>query len=219
MCSLLLANIFLHHVFDEWFTTRFPALAFERYADDLVVHCRTEKEARYVHDKIAERMRRCGLEVHAGKTKIVYCKDDRRTESHEHHSFDFLGYCFRPRSCRAKTGNLYARFSPAISSKAKKRIGKQIRQLRIHLWVGASLESIAQELNPVIRGWLEYYGKYHRSELRFTLQRIDVYLIRSAQGKFRRLKGHRLKAVHWLSRVRQRQPRLFAHWAAGMAWA
>lgn len=111
------------------------------------------------------------------------------------------------------------KFSPAVSAKSKKKIGETRRRKRIHLWVNASLESIAYELNPVIRGWIEYYGKYYRSELRAPIQRIDDYLIRWAQGKYKRLQGHRIKAVQWLKPVRLREPNLFAHWRAGMYWA
>jgi group II intron reverse transcriptase/maturase len=216
--SPLLANIFLHHVFDMWFTENYPKLAFERYADDILVHSRTVKESFYIAARIKERFKRCCLDLNADKTKVVYCRDGRRQGTHEHTSFDFLGYTFRARSCRARSGNLYVKFSPAASLKALKGIRRQIRWKRIHLWVGASLESLANELNPLIRGWIEYYGKFFRSVLQSTLQRIDDYLIRWAQGKFRRLQGHRLRAVDWLKAVRLRQPTLFAHWAAGFYW-
>jgi RNA-directed DNA polymerase len=205
-------------VFDMWFTENYPKLAFERYADDILVHSRTVKESFYIAARIKERFKRCCLDLNADKTKVVYCRDGRRQGTHEHTSFDFLGYTFRARSCRARSGNLYVKFSPAASLKALKGIRRQIRWKRIHLWVGASLESLANELNPLIRGWIEYYGKFFRSVLQSTLQRIDDYLIRWAQGKFRRLQGHRLRAVDWLKAVRLRQPTLFAHWAAGFYW-
>jgi len=144
--SPLLANIFLHHVFDLWFTETYPKLAFERYADDLLVHCRTVKEAFYILERIKERLKRCNLELNAEKTKVVYCKDERRQECHEHESFDFLGYTFRARSCRARNGHLYVKFSPAASLKALRAIRQTIRGKRIHLWVNTTLDKIAKSV-------------------------------------------------------------------------
>jgi len=216
-CSPLLANIFLHHVFDRWFVERFPRLVFERYADDILVHCRTEREARYVKGVIAERLRSCKLELHENKTKVVYCKDGRRAEKTSLETkFDFLGYTFRPRHCRARNGRLYVKFCPAVSKKSKKHISRWIRSRRIHLWTRTTLELIARELNPVVRGWIEYYGGFFRGELRASIQRVDSYLTRWLQGKYRKLKGHKMRAVKHLQRLRCENPKLFVHWSYGM---
>ena len=125
--SPLLANLFLHEAFDQWMSEQFPTLPFERYADDAIVHCRTEKQARYVLQCIRNRLAQYRLELHPEKTVIVYCKDDNRKEEHEHTKFTFLGYEFRPRLSKNKNGNMFVGFTPALSTKAKKSItGKHI---------------------------------------------------------------------------------------------
>jgi RNA-directed DNA polymerase len=162
------------------------------------VHCRSQKQAQYLLDKIREQLARCKLVLHPGKTKIVYCKDEKRTERFEHEKFDFLGFTFRSRLCRTREGRLFPGFSPAVSNTAKREIRQKIRRLRVHLWTKASLDSIAHELNPVIRGWINYYGKFYRSELRSALNHLDQYLIRWVQGKYRKLQQHKLRAIAWL---------------------
>jgi len=213
----LLANLFLHYAFDEWMKRNHPWVPFERFADDVVVHCKSERQAHFIRDKIALRLRECGLELHPKKTRIVYCQDDDRQMDYDTTQFDFLGYCFRKRSCRMRSGRLFVGFSPAVSEKAKKSIRQTIRRWRIHLWSGASLESIAGEINPVVRGWIHYYGKYHRSELRFSLQQIDHYLIRWSKSKYKRLRGRQVRAARRLRHLSRRRPELFAHWQAGFA--
>jgi hypothetical protein len=76
--SPLLANLFLHYAFDAWMVREYPAVTFERYCDDAVVHCGGERQARQIRDAIAARMTQVGLELHPDKTRIVYCKDARR---------------------------------------------------------------------------------------------------------------------------------------------
>ena len=192
----------MHYVFDDWMKWEHSNIPFERYADDVVVHCRTERQARFVRDKIDQRLNRCKLELHPDKTRIVYCKDELRTHSYQHTSFDFLGYTFRPRTNRTRHGRLFANFSPAISDQARKSIRRRIRQWKIHLWSGATLASIAREINPVIRGWIQYYGRFMRSEVRSAVQNIDAYLVRWAMGKYKRLRGRKRRASAWLERIR-----------------
>lgn len=215
--SPLLANLFLHYAFDEWMRRKHPSILFERFADDVVLHCKSERQARFIKDRVAQRLKECQLELHPVKTHIVYCQDDDRQLKFENTSFDFLGYTFRKRSCRTKSGKLFVGFSPAISDKAKKSIRQTIRKWRLHLWSGASLESIGSEINPIVRGWINYYGKYYRSELRFSLQQIDNYLIRWSKSKYKRLRGRQVQAAKRLRQLSQKCPTLFAHWKVGFA--
>jgi RNA-directed DNA polymerase len=155
--SPVLANIFLHYAFDSWMAREFPAVPFERYADDIVAHCKSERQAQFVLDTIKKRMRSCGLELNLGKTRIVYCKDSHRFGSHEHERFDFLGYTFRPRQSRDGKGAMFVNFTPAISDEAAKKIRQTIRRWRLHLWSGTPLTQIAREINSTVHGWINYY--------------------------------------------------------------
>jgi len=215
--SPLLANLFMHYAFDEWLRVNHPFIPFERFADDAVLHCKSEKQADFIRDKVEQRMKQCGLELHPDKTRIVYCQDDERQLDYNVTKFTFLGYTFQKRLSRTRWGKLFVSFSPAISNEAKKSIRQTIRKWRIHLWSGATLNSIAQEINPVVRGWINYYGKYGRWELRFSLQQIDEYLIRWAKSKYKRLRGRQIKAAKRVKLMSQKWPFLFAHWKAGFA--
>lgn len=215
--SPLLANLFLHYAFDQWMRINHPRIPFERYADDVVLHCKSEKQAQFIKDRVAIRLKECCLELHPDKTHIVYCQDDDRQLEFSMTKFDFLGYTFRKRSCRTKEGKLFMGFSPAVSDKAKKSIRQTIKSWRIHLWSGASIESIGQEINPVVRGWINYYGKFNRSELRFSLQQIDNYLIRWSKAKYKHLRGRQVKAAKRLRQISQKSPYLFVHWKLGFA--
>ena len=212
--SPLLANLFLHYAFDQWMTREFPAVRFERYADDAVVHCVSKAEARQVLDAVAQRMAQVGLELHPGKTRIVYCKDSRRRGSHEHQRFDFLGYTFRPRLATGKRGP-FVSFSPAISEDAAKAVRQEIRRWRLHVRSASSLTDLARDVNPIVRGWANYYGRFYRSRLVRSLRNIDEYLVRWAMRKYKKLRYASRKAAEWLARVRRREPRLFVHWALG----
>jgi len=210
--SPVLANIFLHYAFDAWMAREFPAVPFERYADDVVAHCKSERQAQFVLDTIKKRMRSCGLELNLGKTRIVYCKDSHRFGSHEHKRFDFLGYTFRPRQSRDEKGAMFVNFTPAISDEAAKKIRRTIRRWRIHLWSGTHLTEIAREINKTVRGWINYYGKFYPSMLIRSLRSIDKYLVRWAMRKYKRLKRRRMRAWEFLDGVATREPELFAHW-------
>jgi RNA-directed DNA polymerase len=220
--SPLLANIFLHHAFDAWMAEQFPAIRFERYSDDAIVHCVSERQARFIRDKIAKRLEDWGLTLHPVKTRIVYCKDANRRGSHEHERFDFLGYTFRPRVCKSKHGKLFAGFTPAVSDDALKAIGTEIRRWRLHLRNGTTLKELARDINPIVQGWITYYGAFHASRLEPPLQRINAYLVRWGCQKYKRLKGHPRRAVRLLVNVARREPNLFAHWRIGLrpvGWA
>lgn len=192
--SPVLANVFLHHAFDAWMVREFPAVPFERYADDIVAHCKGERQARFVLGAITERMASLGLELNLGKTRIVYCKDENRKGSHEHERFDFLGYTFRPRTARRKNGELFVSFLPAISDEAAKKIRRTIKRWRLHLWNRAPLTEIARKYSTIVHGWVNYYGRFYPSWLARSLRRIDEYLVRWAMNKYKRLRGHRGRA-------------------------
>jgi len=209
--SPILANLFMHYAFDMWMDREYPGCPFERYADDIVAHCDSEDQARILRAAAAKRLGALGLELHPVKTKIVYCKDANRPGDFEHTSFDFLGYTFRGRLAKGPRG-YFTGFSPAISAKAKKAKGRQIRAWHLNRRSGTDLSRLAEAINPQVRGWINYYGAFYRSELRFLAWRINEHLTRWAMHKFKRFRGKYAKAMAWLQKVYQHQPRLFAHW-------
>jgi len=209
--SPLLANLFMHYAFDKWMDREYPGSPFERYADDAVIHCDTEAQARNLWAALADRLGSVGLELHPDKTKVVYCKDANRRGNSEHTSFDFLGYTFRGRRAEGRRG-FFMSFSPAMSAKAKKAKSKQIREWRLIRRSGTDLSDLAEEINPQVRGWINYYGAFYRSELYSIAARIDQHLVRWAMRKFKRLRGKPQRAWDRINAARQRQPRLFAHW-------
>ena len=211
--SPLLANLFLHYAFDKWMEREFPEIPFERYADDAICHCRTEEDAKRLLSKLEERVAQCKLELHPEKTKVVYCKDDDRRGEYTDTSFDFLGYTFRARRSKNRYGKHFINFSPAVSNKASKKIRQQIRSWQLHLRSDKSLEDLARMFNSVIRGWINYYGAYYKSALYPTLRQIDKRLSLWATRKYKRLRGHRRRASHWLQRIASEQSYLFAHWS------
>jgi RNA-directed DNA polymerase len=214
--SPLLANLFLHYAFDNWLAREFPTVSFERYADDAVVHCETEAQARHVLDAIARRMAQVGLELHPDKTRIVYCKDANRPGSYEHERFNFLGYTFRQRLVKSKHGKYFAGFTPAVSDDAAKALRREIRTWRLHRRSDTSLTGLAERINPVVQGWINYYGRFTKSKLHPSLQRINDYLIRWAMRKYKRLRGRRTRTAQWLASIYKREPTLFAHWRLGL---
>jgi RNA-directed DNA polymerase len=212
--SPVLANLFMHYAFDTWLEREFPAVRFERYADDAVVHCATERQAREVLAALNARMAEVGLELHPEKTKIVYCKDRKRRQPYDGPcKFTFLGYEFRAR--KAPTGDgtsMFTAFLPAVSKDALKRMSGEIRRWRINLRTTSDIAELAEWMNPVIRGWMSYYGRFYRTELHGLLKRINTYLVRWARRKFKRLRAFK-RAKRWWNGLLQRQPALFAHWA------
>lgn len=212
--SPLLANLFLHLAFDQWMKDKFPCIHFERYADDIVIHCRSLEQAQWIKAKIERRLRLCLLELHPEKTRIVYCKGSRRQGAWEHYSFDFLGFTFRPRSSRNYRGEFFVSFSPAISPKAIKRLRQTIRRVwRLTSKTHLDLGQIARSLNPIISGWINYYGSFCRSALHPVLNHINAALIKWAMRKFKRLRRRKTRARSWLKGVARRDPALFVHWS------
>ena len=209
--SPVLANLFMHYAFDQWLVREYPGCPFERYADDAVIHCGTEDQARQLLADLAERLQSVGLELHSDKTKIVYCQDANRRGEAKHTSFDFLGDTFRGRLAKGKHG-YFVNFSPAMSAKAKKAIGQTIRGWQLNRRSGSDLSRLAKDINSSVRGWINYYGAFYRSELYFLQKRLNEHLVQWAMRKFKRLKHRPRRAWSWLDAVKQRMPRLFAHW-------
>lgn len=213
--SPLLANLFLHYAFDKWMEREHPGNPYERYADDVIVHCKTRKEAEELKAAIESRLKECKLELHPEKTKIVYCKDDGRDGDHPVTKFNFLGYEFRAREARTKNGRYFIRFLPAISEEAKKAIRQQIREWKLHLWSGRKLEDIAAYINCRVRGWLNYYGMFYKSEMEPTFAYLNKRLVRWATRKHKKLTRSVTKGARWLQRVMRKEGKLFAHWEYG----
>lgn len=210
--SPLLANLFLHYAFDRWMARTFPGCPFERYADDAVIHCASEAQARQVLGVLGERMSEVGLELHPDKTRIVYCKDDNRRGSFEHQQFDFLGYTFRPRLSKSRHGHHFVNFSPAVGDHARKAISREIRSWHVGRRSDKTLSDLARMFNPILRGWIAYYGRFYKSWLYPVLRHLNNGLVRWAMRKYKRLRGHPRRAKTWLASVARRDPALSAHW-------
>jgi RNA-directed DNA polymerase len=210
--SPLLANLFLHDVFDAWLGRAFAGVPFERYADDIVCHCRTEREAAALRQLLDRRFEDCGLVLHPEKTKLVYGKDTNRKGEHTAIRFDFLGYTFRPRLAKWRGGRYGVSFLPAASPEALKAIRRAVRGWSLQTRSDKALDDLARMFNPYIRGWINYYSHFYKSALYPTLRRIDFFLLRWARRKFKRLRQRPKRARDWLARVIRSSPDLFAHW-------
>ena len=211
--SPLLANLFLHYAFDEWMRRKYPEIPFERYADDIIVHCRNEKQTKWIKTVIEKRFLECKLQMHPEKTKIVYCKDGRRRGNHENEKFDFLGFTFRPRRVKSHYNNsFFTGFNPAVSNKATKSMRDRIRSWKFQRMSDKSIEEISRIVNPVVQGWINYYGGYYRSALYPIFNQLDNALRKWAMRKYKRLRGKMRKAARWLRRISRRDRGLFAHW-------
>ena len=214
--SPLLANLFLHYVFDKWMERNYPQVPFCRYADDGVVHCRAEAEAGLMKEVLESRFKECNLELHPEKTRIIYCKDDDRRGEHPHTRFDFLGFTFRPRKSKDRWGKSFINFSPAVSNEAGKEMRQETRRWKLHLRSDKSIEDLSRMFSPKVRGWINYYGSFYKSALYPTLCHLNRILVRWAMRKFKRFRHHLTNAVYWLGRIAKRQPELFPHWQFGV---
>jgi RNA-directed DNA polymerase len=210
--SPVLANLFLHYAFDAWMSREFPAVRFERYADDAIAHCTTKEQAERLLEAIANRLEEVGLQLNPAKTRIVYCKDGRRRLDHEHTAFTFLGFTFRARGARSRNGVNFTGFLPAVSNDALNKMSREVRRWRLHLLTGHTLADLARKINPVVRGWIRYYGAFYRTVLDPLLARINAYLMRWIRRKYQRLRPSKKALACW-QRITRQQPRLFAHWA------
>jgi len=215
--SPILSNLFLHYTFDLWMKRTHPDLPWCRYADDGLVHCRTEQEAEALTAELRARLAECHLELHPTKTKIVYCRDGKRKGTYPNVKFDFLGYCFRPRWIKKSRDNsMFCGFNPAVSPSALKAMRSTIRDLNIRRQTQLSLADIARTLNPLVRGWIEYYGRYAPSALSPMLRYVNQTLVRWAMRKFKRFRAHKIRASRFLQKLVREKMSLFVHWRIGM---
>jgi RNA-directed DNA polymerase len=191
----------------------FPKVHFERYADDIVLHCRSYKQLKFVESKLRDRFAQCKLELCPEKTKIVYCKDSNRNDVYNNQSFDFLGYTFRPRSSRCRNGQFFVSFSPAVSQKSLKAMRSRIK---LHPVIkgcySESIEKCARILNPIIQGWINYYGRFRKSSLSSIFRYINDKLTRWVMRKFKSLQRRIARAGNWLKNLYLQNNDLFAHW-------
>jgi RNA-directed DNA polymerase len=212
----LLSNLFLHYAFDMWMDRKHPEIPFERYADDCICHCKTLMQAEKLNESIRKRFAECKLELNDEKTKIAYCKDTVRTgKRHKIIQFDFLGFTFRPRSVKSN-GNYFTGFCPAVSTASKVKIGDRIRRWDPRNWFTIKIEEIARMMNPVLQGWINYYGKFYASELKDLLRSVNLKLVRWVRKKFKKFRSYKTRAFDRLCLIAQNSPGLFAHWNWGV---
>jgi len=218
--SPVLSNLFLHYVFDKGMQRHYPQTPWCRYADDGLLHCNTEQQAKQMLAELKDRFEACGLERHPLKTKIVYCKEGSRKGDYQNTGFDFLGYTFKRRMCKnRKSNSLFLNFIPAVSKAAVKAMRKETRKRNLRNRTDLSLDDIAQWYNPVLQGWLNYYGAYNRSALYPVWRHVNKTLVSWALRKYKKLNGHKTRAAKFMEEIAAREPRLFVHWNTGMLGA
>ncbi|GAD24546.1 group II intron reverse transcriptase/maturase [Acidovorax sp. MR-S7] len=210
--SPILMNLFMHYAFDTWMQRTSPNCPFARYADDAVVHCRSQKQAEYVMRSIASRLADCGLTMHPEKSQVVYCKDSNRTEQHPHVSFTFLGLTFRPRKALSKQDQRFTSFLPGASEDALRRMRQAVRRWRLNRQTHVTLADVARLYNPVIQGWWQYYGAFYKTAMLGIFQHIDRALERWARRKYKALHRGKRASAEWLDKMQAVAPMLFHHW-------
>ena len=214
--SPVLANLFLHYAFDMWMQRKYPQVPFERYADDAVIHCVSQEHAEHVLGAVRQRLKECRLELNEQKTKIVYCRDSNRRGKYEQVCFDFLGFTFKPRRAKNHSGELFWSFLPAISQVAANKIRRKVRAWQLPSQAQKKLEELAPTINPCVRGWMNYYGRYSRSECIGVLRYINLELAKWARKKYKNLRTHDRRSEHYLGRLSRRRPELLALWKLGV---
>ncbi len=217
--SPLLANLFLHYALDKWLEKNYPQLQFVRYADDAIIHCRYQAEAEKVLSAIKQRMLDCGLEVNERKSKIVYCKNANRKGTYKVVKFDFLGFTFQPRPTSTRAGQMFLGFDCAISTKSKKKITEVFCKSNFQRQTESDITRIAEEFNPRIRGWINYYGKFRKFSLMKIFRIFHHRLMSWAVNRYKRFKGSMRKAGRWIYELARSQPNLFVHWQHGFQGA
>lgn len=215
--SPVLSNLFLHYVFDVWMTRLYPNHLWCRYADDGLVHCKTEQQANQLLSALKKRFGECLLELHPEKSKIVYCKDDNRRNHYPTTSFTFLGYDFCRRSAKNMRSNtLFLSFNAAVSNIAKKSMRAKTKETMRNIGTHKSLNDVANKFNPILRGWINYYGRYHKTALCSVFRHFNLSLTHWMMRKFKHFKGHKTRTVTFLEGLTEKQPALFAHWKCGL---
>lgn len=215
--SPVLSNLFMHYMFDAWMQRNHPETPWCRYADDGLVHCRTKWGAERLHGELQQRFKECGLEMHREKTKVVYCKDGKRKGHHKNIKFNFLGYEFRRRKVKGSNNQLFLSFIPAIGKEAKKGICRKIRETGVRNRSDLSLEEVALWLNPMLNGWINYYGKFNKSALKPVMRQINFTLIKWSVRKYKKFRYSKAKACQYMINTFEKRPYLFAHWKRGIA--
>jgi RNA-directed DNA polymerase len=213
--SPLLANLFLHYTLDAWMRREMRSVRFCRYADDGVVHCKSEEQAQLVLKKLGARLRECGLELHPEKTRIVYCQDVNRQAAHPMIQFTFLGYTFQPRKAVDKYGRVYVNFSPGVSREALRTMRQTVRGWHLQLMNDKELSDLSKLFGPVLRGWANYYGRFYPTALKPLWRQVNDYLVRWMQRKYKTLARGVIRAARALGRLAERAPRSFVHWEQG----
>lgn len=212
----VLSNLYLHYTLDMWLVKYYPECNFERYADDAIVHCNSERTATEVLAKLGERMKACGLTLHPEKTKIVYCKDSNRKGAYSNVTFDFLGYTFMPRMAQNSTRKeWFTNFLPAVSRKSMSKMNSQLKRLMIFRVSEITLNDLSEKINPILRGWINYYGRFYKAKLQNFMSGLNVKLASWARRKYKHLRSSEMKAIRWLHGITKAMPNLFAHWKLG----
>lgn len=215
--SPLLANLFLHYAIDAWMRRDLRSVRCCRYADDGVIHCKSQAQAQLALRKLGARLRDCGLELHPEKTRIVYCRDvNRQSDNYPTIQFTFLGYTFRPRKAVDKYGRVYVNFSPGVSREALIDMRRKVRSWHIQLKSDMDLDDISNLFNPVLRGWANYYGRFYPSAMKPVWRQLNDYLVRWMQRKYKRLSRGVIRASRALGRLAETAPKSFVHWELGI---
>ena len=213
--SPTLANLFLHYALDAWLRREMRSVRFCRYADDGVIHCKSEAQARLVVRKLGERLRACKLELHPEKTRIVYCQDVNRQAAYPTIHFTFLGYTFRPRKAVDKYGRVYVNFSPGVSREALKKMRQTVRGWHIQLMCDQELDDLSNMFGPILRGWANYYGRFYPTALKPLWRQVNDYLVRWMRRKYKALARGITRAARALGRLAETAPSSFVHWERG----
>lgn len=211
--SPLLANLYLHYAFDLWMKRNYPRCPFERYADDIVIHLRSEKQAIMIREKLEERLRECKLELHPVKTKTVCCKKGKRRKDHLNIKFTFLGYEFKPRVAKRRDGKRFCSFLPGTSPSARKEMSRTIRAWKLKWRNEKSIEDLSRMFNPIVRGWVQYYSKYYKTSMKPIAIQINEHLVKWLANKYKNYRRSKLKAIYALGRLARQKTHLFAHWS------
>ncbi|WP_131773951.1 MULTISPECIES: group II intron reverse transcriptase/maturase, partial [Protofrankia] len=214
--SPLLSNLFLHYALDYWLARRFPVVRFERYCDDIILHCYSQRQAKYIRDVVEKRLLEFWLRCHPDKTRIVYCKQDGRDEEHPVTSFTFLGFDFHRAPIRRRDGVLMCGFVPLVGRAALKSMARVIRQWKLGRRTSLGFRGLAAMVNPIVAGWIGYYGRFYKSRLmHFLSQRINPFLVKWAMRKYKRLRRAKGRARRKLAEIASAFPAMFAHWKHG----